>query len=108
MTTETTLPELNEHVDSPPSPRVAESVAKEVDEISLLDLLIVLAERKRLIFWVTAVFTILAIVISLLQPKSYTATVTLLPPQQSSSMSTALAVKGGVKGDHWGGVKGSQ
>ena len=81
-----------------PSPRVAESVAKEVDEISLLDLLIVLAERKRLIFWVTAVFTILAIVISLLQPKSYTATVTLLPPQQSSSMSTALASQLGSMG----------
>ena len=93
MTTETTLPELNEHVDSPPSPRVAESVAKEVDEISLLDLLIVLAERKRLIFWVTAVFTILAIVISLLQPKSYTATVTLLPPQQNSSMNASLAAQ---------------
>jgi uncharacterized protein involved in exopolysaccharide biosynthesis len=61
------------------------------DEISLLDLLIVLAERKRIIFAVTTVFAIGAIVVSLLLPPRYTATVTLLPPQQGSSMGAALA-----------------
>jgi len=98
MTTETPHSELNEHVDSPPASHIADGAANEEDEISLLDLLVVLAERKRLILWVTAVFTILAIVISFLQPKSYTATVTLLPPQQSSSMSTALASQLGSMG----------
>ena len=64
--------------------------ARENDEISLLDLLIVLAERKRTIFWVTASFALLAIIISLILPKRYTAMVTLLPPQQNSSMAAAL------------------
>jgi uncharacterized protein involved in exopolysaccharide biosynthesis len=98
MTTETPLSDLNEHVDSPPVPPVAGSVAKEDDEISLLDLLIVLAERKRVILWTTAVFAILAIMISLLLPKSFTATVTLLPPQQNSSMSAALTSQLGSMG----------
>jgi uncharacterized protein involved in exopolysaccharide biosynthesis len=91
MTTETPLSKLNEHADFPAAPEGDGRVASEGDEISLLDLLIVLAERKRIILTVTAVFAILAIVISLLLPKRYTATVTLLPPQQNSSMGAALA-----------------
>ncbi len=61
------------------------------DEISLLDLLIVLAERKRVILWVTAAFAIVSIIVSLLLPVRYTATVLLLPPQQGSSIGSALA-----------------
>jgi uncharacterized protein involved in exopolysaccharide biosynthesis len=91
MTTETPLPELNEHADSPPATPVSGYGATENDEISLLDLLIVIAERKRIVLWVTAVFAILAIIISLLLPKSYTATVTLLPPQEGTSLGAALA-----------------
>ena len=75
----------------PPSARSRlRRATEEEDEISLLDLLIVIAERKRLVFWVTAVFAILAIVISLFLPKRYTATVTLLPPQQNASLGAAL------------------
>ena len=69
--------------DLPSASPAAGHARKKDDEISLLDLLIVLAERKRIIFWVTAVFAILAIVISLLLPARYTATVTLMPPQQN-------------------------
>ena len=98
MTTETPLSELKERGDSPSAVPVAGRAAKEGDEISLLDLLIVLAERKRFILWVTAVFAILAIVISLLLPQRYTATVTLLPPQQSSSMGAMLASQLGSMG----------
>ena len=98
MTTETPHSELNEHVDSPPASHVAESAAKEEDEISLLDLLIVIAERKRVILTITATFSILAIVVSLLLPKSYTATVTLLPPQQNSSTNASLAAQLGSAG----------
>lgn len=68
------------------------------DEISLLDLLIVLAERKSLIFKITAAFAIVAVVVSLILPKRYTATVTLLPPQQNSSMGAALASQLGSLG----------
>jgi uncharacterized protein involved in exopolysaccharide biosynthesis len=91
MTTETPLSELHEHADFPSAPEGDGRAADEGDEISLLDVLIVLAERKRAIFWVTAVFAILAIVISLLLPVRYTATVTLLPPQQNTSMGATLA-----------------
>lgn len=68
------------------------------DEVSVLDLLIVLAERKRLIFYVTAAFTILAIVVSLILPQRFTAIATLLPPQQSSSLAGALASQLGGMG----------
>jgi len=108
MTTETTLPELNEHADSPPATLVSGYGATENDEISLLDLMIVLAERKRTILWVTAVFAILAIIISLLLPKSYTATVTLLPPQEGTSMGAPLASQLGNLGGMAAGARGSR
>jgi tyrosine-protein kinase Etk/Wzc len=60
------------------------------DEISLLDLLIVLAQRKRLILGFTLLFAVLAAGISLLLPPQYTATISIMPPQQNSSMSSAL------------------
>ena len=82
--------ELQKHADASGVPPTAAPVAEE-DEISLLDLLIVLAERKRIIFSITAVFAIGAIIVSLVLPLRYTATLTLLPPQQSSSMGAALA-----------------
>jgi tyrosine-protein kinase Etk/Wzc len=86
---ETPQRELNEHTD-PVSP-IGVSGTGPDDEISVLDLMIVVAERKRVVLWVTAVFALCAIVISLLLPKRYTATVTLLPPQQNTSMGAALA-----------------
>ncbi|HTZ90596.1 MAG TPA: Wzz/FepE/Etk N-terminal domain-containing protein [Alloacidobacterium sp.] len=60
------------------------------DEVSLLDILIILARRKWLIFKVTAGFGIVALLVSLILPKKYTATTTVLPPQQNSSISSAL------------------
>ena len=95
MTTETPFRELSERAEPAPAMPLAERAAEEDNEISLLDLLIVVAERKRVVIWVTAVFAILAMVISLLLPKRYTATVTLLPPQQSSSLGAAFAAQMG-------------
>jgi tyrosine-protein kinase Etk/Wzc len=60
------------------------------DEISLLDILIVLARYKGLILGVTLVFGIVALVVTLILPKRYTAKATVLPPQQNSSMGSAL------------------
>ena len=91
MAADIPLTDLKEQVDPVPKPSAAGRAAKDDDEISLLDLLIVLAERKRTIFWVTAAFAVLALVVSLILPVRYTATVTLLPPQQNSSMGAALA-----------------
>ena len=72
--------------------------SQEVDEISLLDLLIVLAERKRLILTITAVFAIVSVIVSFILPKRYTAEVSLLPPQQNSSMGGMLASQLGSLG----------
>jgi tyrosine-protein kinase Etk/Wzc len=85
MATETHYSDLNESAATPRA-----SSGSNDGEISLLDLMIVLAERKRTIFLVTAVFAIGAIVVSLLLPIWYTATVVVLPPQQNSSLGSAL------------------
>jgi tyrosine-protein kinase Etk/Wzc len=98
MATDTPVSDLQEHVAPLPVSPTAERAAKSEDEISLLDLLIVLAERKLTVLWVTAGFAIVAIIVSLALPKRYTATVTLLPPQQNSSLSTQLASQLGSLG----------
>ena len=67
------------------------------DEISLLDLLIVLAKHKKLILGLPFVTAVLAAGISLLMPDIYTATTKILPPQQSQSGASAvLAQLGGL------------
>ncbi len=98
MATEIPVSELQENVKAPLSGRAGDRVKMEDDEISVLDLLIVLAERKGIIFWVTAAFALLSLVISLLLPVRYTATVVLLPPQQNNSLSTQLASQFGSLG----------
>jgi uncharacterized protein involved in exopolysaccharide biosynthesis len=60
------------------------------DEISILDLLIILARRKWLIFKITISIALIALVVSLLLPKRYTAVTTVLPPQQDSSLSSSI------------------
>jgi uncharacterized protein involved in exopolysaccharide biosynthesis len=91
MTTEAPVSALHEPADFPSFPEENKRVASGQDEISLLDLLIVLAERKRIIFWFTGTFAVLAVIVSFLLPTRYTASVTLLPPQQNSSIGAALA-----------------
>src|ERR1019366_6986938 len=93
MATETEISELQEqetHYHSPPGAPVPAQTQNE-HEISILDLLIAIAGRKRIVLWVTLGFAIVAVVISLLLPKRYTSTVALLPPQQNSSMGAAFA-----------------
>ena len=60
------------------------------DEISLLDILIVLAKHKKLILGLPFLAAILAAGISLLMPNWYTATTKILPPQQSQSSAAAM------------------
>jgi uncharacterized protein involved in exopolysaccharide biosynthesis len=99
MATETRYPELNESASAAPPPQQTRRPASPAnDEISLLDLLIVLAERKWTIFLVTAFFAIVAVIVALILPKQYTATVVLLPPQQNSSVGAALASQLGSLG----------
>lgn len=72
--------------------------SNEEGEISLLDLLVVLARKKRTIAWITAAFAVAGVLLSFVLPKRYTATVTLLPPQQQSSLSSMLAAQLGSLG----------
>lgn len=98
MAIETPISDLQERIESHSLAPVADSAAARDDEISLLDLLIVMAERKRTIIWTTVSFAILSTIVSLLLPKSYTATVVLLPPQQNNSLSAQLASQFGSLG----------
>jgi tyrosine-protein kinase Etk/Wzc len=59
-------------------------------EVSVLDIVAVLAGRKRFIVRVVVTAAVLASVVSLLLPVRYEAKSVLLPPQQNSSMSSAL------------------
>ena len=54
-------------------------------EISLLDLLIVLARRRWNLLAGTAAVAALAAIISFLLPNRFTATTVILPPQQNTS-----------------------
>jgi len=60
------------------------------DEVSLLDLLIILARSKWFVIRITIGLGLTALIISLFLPKRYTALTTVLPPQQNSSLSSAL------------------
>lgn len=97
MATETPISDLNSRGEAFGS-NAPEHAPKTHDQLSVLDLLIILVERKRMIFWVTVAFALAAVVVSLVWPARYTATVLLLPPQQSSSMGMALASELGSMG----------
>lgn len=86
-------------VTSPESP-----IANDADEISLLDLLIVLAKHKSLIFRTTAGAAIAAAIVSFILPVYYTGTTKILPPQQNQS--TAAAMLGQIAGQ-LGGLPGA-
>jgi uncharacterized protein involved in exopolysaccharide biosynthesis len=70
--------------------RAGETSAAESEEVSLLDLLIVLAKHKRIVLGVPFVVAVVAAGISLLLPNIYTGTARILPPQQSASAASAL------------------
>lgn len=74
------------------------------DEVSLLDLLIVLAKHKLLVFGLPFVTAILAAIYSLTLPSIYTATTKILPPQQNQSTASAMLAQLG----NLGGLAGSK
>jgi tyrosine-protein kinase Etk/Wzc len=59
--------------------------------VSVLDILIMVADRKRSVFLVTAALTLASLLLSFLLPPRYTAGVAILPPQQGSSAAAVLA-----------------
>ncbi len=58
--------------------------------IDFLEILLVLAREKKLIVQVTLGAAILAAIIVFIVPKTYTATATILPPQQNQSVLSAM------------------
>jgi len=77
------------------------------DEISLLDILIVLAKHKRLVLGLPIAAAVVSVVVSLLLPNVYTGTTRILPPQQSQPTSALLAQLGGLPGLAASGVAAS-
>src|SRR5690349_10137197 len=74
------------------------------DEVSLLDLLIVLAKHKRIVVGVPLVAPIGAAIVSVFLPNVYTGTARILPPQQSASVASALLNQ---LGGSFGGLAGA-
>lgn len=90
MTTETIKLEMNQLAESSSQADSAAPYAAE-EVISLVDILIALGERKRFILKATAASALLAIAISFLLPVRYSATATIMTPQQNSSVGAAMA-----------------
>src|SRR2546428_8568246 len=82
----------------------AEENASADDEVSLLDLLIVLAKHKRPVLGFTLAAGVLAAIVGLLWPNTYTAITRILPPQQSASAATTLLNQ---LGGAFGGLAGA-
>ncbi|MBW1911493.1 MAG: lipopolysaccharide biosynthesis protein [Deltaproteobacteria bacterium] len=79
------------------------------DEINLVDLLLVILKRKKMIFFVVFAAIALSVTISLLLPNKFTATARILPPQESKSALTGLLSQaGGMLGDLAGSFIGGK
>jgi tyrosine-protein kinase Etk/Wzc len=91
MKTDTSPPDSHEGSGQTASSGVPDGYARGGDGIALLDLLIRVSRRKRIVLRVTVGFTLAAAILSFILPQRFTATVILLPPQQNSSISTMLA-----------------
>lgn len=78
---------MERYTPASPAPYVVE------DELTFLDFLIIVSQRKKLIAIVTVICALSGVLIAFLRPVEYTATVIILPPQGSSSMSSMLATQ---------------
>lgn len=67
-----------------------EAEASAAGSVHLVDVLIVLARRKRFIVLFTLIVAVLTAAVVLILPSRYTALTVLMPPTQNSSISTAL------------------
>jgi uncharacterized protein involved in exopolysaccharide biosynthesis len=76
------------------------------DEISLIDLLIVLAKNKKMILGMTFGAAVIAAAYSLTLPNIYTGTTKILPPQQSMSGTSLIMDKVGALASFGGGALG--
>jgi len=77
------------------------------DDLTFLDFLLIVAQRKKLVVMVTAVCAGIALILAFALPPEYTATVIILPPQGNTSMSSMLASQLSGINSAMGGVAGS-
>jgi uncharacterized protein involved in exopolysaccharide biosynthesis len=69
------------------------------NEISIVEIMIVLAKRKKLVLGLPMLAALLSVVVSLVLPETFRASTKLLPPQQPQSGAAALLSQlGGVAG----------
>lgn len=66
---------------------------KREEDFTWLDFFLILAQRRKFILAFTVICTVVAALVSLILPVEYTATVVILPPQQSSSFGGSLAMQ---------------
>jgi uncharacterized protein involved in exopolysaccharide biosynthesis len=60
------------------------------EEISILDLVLVVVRSRKLILKIAVYTVVIGVIVSFLLPTRYTATTSVLPPQQTSSTGSAL------------------
>lgn len=90
-----------------PSQTGGSSITEDVggDELTLLDLAIILAKHKKRVLGLPALAALVSVVVSLQLPNIYTASTKLLPPVQSQSTASAiLSQLGGAAGVLAGGA----
>jgi tyrosine-protein kinase Etk/Wzc len=68
----------------------AEAASLGTPDVHLLDLLTILAYRRRFLFWFSTFAAILATIVVFLLPNKYTAVTVVLPPIQNSTLSPNL------------------
>lgn len=85
---------------------VSKSVSGPEDEISLLDLLLVLAKRWRMIVGVTLAAGVIAALVTLTMPNIYTARTMILPSQDDKGMMSAMMAQLGSLAGLAGGLGG--
>jgi tyrosine-protein kinase Etk/Wzc len=70
--------------------------AGDKEKASVLDVLVVLLNYKKLVLGIPLTVTFVALIVALLLPKWYTATAKIMPPQQSQSNAVAILGQLGV------------
>ena len=106
MATLTPTSELHAPPDPEPALESIAKVSRKDGTLSLLDILIILAGQKRLIFRTTVVCALLSTVVSFLLPIRYTAKATVLPPRQNSSLDAMMSSDGGGGSSQLGSLGG--
>lgn len=88
--------ELEEPEGSIDPQRTGGLLTSEEEEISLLDLMVVLTRNRYRILRTTLVAILVGVLVALLLPVRYTATTSLLPPQQNNSAGSSLLAQLGT------------